>query len=308
MLNQVQVRQNFPTYPKRFERDKTDFSKVKKITAWIYSMQENASVEVGLVASIASVASAERVQQKSYELAPGWNQLVYDVDLNILNIAYDITLIQGISFAFQNVGSRDLEDAPVFYLDDVIIVEATEKVTLEDIVELKPYEICDFERLYQDYVVSPAVDNPLCMPDIERTGEENGIKPTSGGKMLKLVTHPGEKEQASWPRITIPEKIMQKAFGALTEEEKSVGKVQFDIYNASSYPKIFYPEFYSAGGKDWQAYNVVAEPGKWVTFSVPFSKLNSRIVEMPGYLKVAWGEYVGENQTFYLDNFRISAE
>ena len=99
---------------------------------------------------------------------------------------------------------------------------------------------------------------------------------------------------------------MQKAFASLTEEEKASAKIQFDIYNAGDIPMIFYPEFYTAGGKDWQAFNVVAAEHRWVTFSLPLSKLNARTVESPGFLKIAWGEYVGGDQTFYFDNFRIA--
>ena len=72
---------------------------------------------------------------------------------------------------------------------------------------------------------------------------------------------------------------MQKAFASLTEEEKVSAKIQFDIYNAGDIPMIFYPEFYTAGGKDWQAFNVVAAEHRWVTFSLPLSKLNARTVE-----------------------------
>ena len=89
----------FPLYSQKFGRDKTDFSKVKKITASIYCANETGSVEIGLISSVASVSSAERVQNREYKLNRGWNDLVYEVDLNILNIAYDITAMQGVSFA-----------------------------------------------------------------------------------------------------------------------------------------------------------------------------------------------------------------
>ena len=302
----------FPTYSQKYGRDLTDFSKVKRVSAWLYCENETGRVDMGLISSIASVNSAERIQQKTFTLKQGWNELAYEPDLNVMNIAYDITMIQGVSFAFENVGSRDLADAPVYYLDDVVITQAAEPRELTDVVELNPYEICDFERLYQNYVVTPDADNPpQYSPDLSRVGAQedtNGaeILPTSGSKMLKAITHPGEKYQATWSRFTIPEKIMQKAFASLTEEEKASAKIQFDIYNAGDIPMIFYPEFYTAGGKDWQAFNVVAAEHRWVTFSLPLSKLNARTVESPGFLKIAWGEYVGGDQTFYFDNFRIA--
>lgn len=302
----------FPTYSQKYGRDLTDFSVVKRVSAWLYCENESGFVEMGLISSIASVTSAERIQQKAFQLKHGWNELIYEPDLNVMNIAYDITMIQGVSFAFENAGSRDLADAPVYYLDDVTITRASEPRDVVDVAELAPYEICDFERLYQNYVVTPDADNaPQYSPDLSRVGEQedtNGalIIPSSGSKMLKVVTHPGEKYQASWARFTIPEKIMQKAFASLTEEEKASAKIQFDIYNASDIPMIFYPEFYTAGGKDWQAFNVVAAEHRWVTFSISLSKLNVRTVENPGFLKIAWGEYVGDDQTFYFDNFRIA--
>lgn len=302
----------FPTYSQKYGRDLTDFSKVKKVSAWIYCEEESGKVEVGLISSIASITSAERIQQKAFELKKGWNELVYEPDLNVINIAYDISMIQGVSFAFENASSRDLADAPVYYLDDVAITQTSEPREIIDVAELVPYEICDFERLYQNYVATSDADNvPQYAPDLSRVGEQtdtNGaaILPSSGSKMLKVVTHPGEKYQASWQRFTIPEKIMQKAFASLTEEEKASAKLQFDVYNASDVPMIFYPEFYTAGGKDWQAFNVVAAEHRWVTFSISLSKLNVRTVENPGFLKIAWGEYVGEDQTFYFDNFRIA--
>ena len=51
-------------------------------------------------------------------------------------------------------------------MDDVVLHRAAENRELTDLVELGKYEICDFERLYQQYVISPSVDNPDCMPDI----------------------------------------------------------------------------------------------------------------------------------------------
>lgn len=295
----------FPTYSLRFGRDETDFRSAESISASMYCAQPQGEVTVGLIVSIASVYSAERVQETTFALKQGWNDIRYEIDLNILNIAYDVTLIQGVSFAFENAGSRDLADAPVYYMDDVVLHRAAENRELTDLVELGKYEICDFERLYQQYVISPSVDNPDCMPDIAVVTGEDGVAPSSGSKMLKIVTYPGSTREGSWPRITIPEKIMQRVFSSLTEEEKARGSVAFDVYNASDTPKIFYPEFYSEGGKDWDAHSFTSNPGRWVTFSVPISELNQRTVEMSGFWKIAWAEYLGEAQTFYFDNFRI---
>lgn len=295
-----------------FGFDYTDLSKGEKITVDFYNAgSETVNVTMGLVGSVIGT-DIERASVYTRKLKSGWNEIQYYFDLNIVNIAYDVENIRGVYFQFENAGSRDIKDAPVIYMDNVVLYMSDEKVPLTNLIELDDNEICNFEKLYQRYIVTSEAKNAKCMAETEIVGTYNGVSPSNGTKMLRILTKAGDQVQGSWPKITIPEKIMQHSdMSKITKPEYSKTYFAFDIYNNSKKPMTFFPEFYASGGKGWKAFNCVSMPKQWVTVRYCFSDINEKNLADPGYFKIAWGEYTAafaDEAEFFLDNIRIIRE
>lgn len=291
-----------------FEYDYRDLTEYEYISLHIYNAQSvDKTMDVGLVTGIADINTTERLKGMSVTLKPGWNEVSYFPELSLINISYDVTNILGIYLEFENAGVREKKDAPVYYLDDIVLHKVKKPVEVEDIVTLSAGEICDFEKSYQKYILSTDVSNPKCVPTLSIvTAENEGIPAVSGSKVLKLVTRPGDSQNATWPKFTISEKIVRKSgYMKIPKEQWGEYVFRFEVY-AVGRAITFFPEFYSENGGNWTATNVVPKTGQWVTYEKSFSEFKEDVLANPGYIKVAWGEYPGTDElTFYFDNFRF---
>jgi hypothetical protein len=297
----------FPLESERFEYNYTDMTKYESVSMWVYNAETaTKNMEIGLVTSITDINTVEKIAGMVCSLVPGWNKVVYYPDLDIINLSYDVTAIPGVYIGFDNANSRDLEDAPVFYVDDVVITKTDVVKEFRDIIELDPGEIANFEKDYQKNILSLIVANAKCVPDMSIvTSAEAGVTATSGNKMLKVVTKPGDTPELTWPMFVIPEKVVRKSgYMNIPREDWSKYQICFDVY-AETAAKTFYPEFFGSGGAGWKAYNVRAVKGQWSTFRLSLSDMVEAHVSDPGYIRIAWAEYVtGGEMTFYFDNFR----
>lgn len=113
-----------PTYSNFYEFAYNNFSYTKSVTFTIYNAQDVEQViTFGLVKTLDSQTCLKGVK---YTLQPGINEIKYDVSDTVVPYTTDITNIEGLYFRFDNAGSRSLDDAPVFYLDDVKLVQTEE--------------------------------------------------------------------------------------------------------------------------------------------------------------------------------------
>ena len=301
-----------PLQSERFAYDYTDFTYYENISMWMYNASaENKIIKVGLITDIGDVNVAERAEGKIVSLKAGWNKIVYKPDLNLLNIMYDVTDIKGLYLEFEHTHSRELSDAPVYYLDDIVISSLGEQQSISTNLEFDEGEIINFEKEYQRYGVAYDVSKSSCIPELKVvSAKEEGVSASSGEYMLKVVTKPGESDRATWPRIVIPEKIIRSCgYMNIPEDQWGNYKISFDVYAVTA-EKEFYPEFYGQGGANIDnSYNVKAKVGEWRTFSVKLSDIRKpENLTNPGKFAIAWGEYVGAGETtFYFDNFRYEA-
>lgn len=291
-----------------FDYDYTDMTEYEYISLHLYNAQSvDKTVDIGFITGIADISTAEKLKGMTVTLKPGWNEIDYFPELSLVNISYDVTGILGLYIEFENAGVRDKKDAPVYYLDDIVLHKAKNPIEVEDIVTLSEGEICDFEKTYQKYILSADVANPKCIPDMSVvTAESEGITAPSGSKVMKLVTRPGDAQNATWPKFTLPEKIVRKSgFMKIAKEKWGEYVFKFEVY-AVGRAITFYPEFYSENGGNWTATNVAPKTGQWVTYEKSFTEFKDDVLANPGYIKIAWGEYPGtEELTFYFDNFRF---
>ena len=109
-----------------------DLDYLYSISMWVYNdSQEQKDAEIGIVTSFINLNdfNSDGVTQDagvSYKLNSGWNKLTYFIDKSEVYIPSGGTKAQGIYLQFENTPSRDIEDAPVFYLDDVVLTVKNE--------------------------------------------------------------------------------------------------------------------------------------------------------------------------------------
>lgn len=297
----------FPLTSERFNYNYSDMTTYDYVQMWVYNAQDtNKNMEIGVVGQINSVDSVEKATDTIVDLKPGWNRVIYFPNYDMIGLAGDPNNIPGLFLGFDHTHTRDIEEAPVFYIDDVIIKKAATPHEVKDVIQLDPGEIINFEKDYQRYVITLDVANEKCTPDYGIVNSsEVGIQATSGNSMLKLVTKPGDVFHASWPMFVIPQKVVRESgYMNIPEEDWDKYQICFDVY-AETASLDFYPEFFASGGRNRKAYKIIAEKGKWVTFRLTLSEMVTSHVIDPGYIRMAWGEYVtGGEMTFYFDNFR----
>ena len=104
-----------------------DLDYLYSISMWLYNdSEEQKEAEIGIVTSFINLneINSDGVTQGagiSYKLNSGWNKLTYFIDKSEVYLPSGGTKAQGIYLQFENTPSRDIEDAPVFYLDDVVL-------------------------------------------------------------------------------------------------------------------------------------------------------------------------------------------
>ena len=302
-----------PLISAKFNYNYSDFRWYDRISCSVYSAQPDNFIKIGLQAGDGiNSFGGTKVLERKYMLEEGWNELTYEINPSLIALTEDPQFINGITFSFENADSRELEDAKIMYIDDIKLNRIAEQAPVVDLVQLKPYEICDFEDAWQSYIISWS-GNSLITPDLEVVGrQENAdriITPTSGNSMLHVHLRAGSAVQGSLNYINIPQRLMQEAFEKITTEEIERGYLMFDVYNDGGAPTIFYPQFYNSQGALVVAYDFTAQTNQWVTFRVKLSDLKAKDIlpaDKTGTMTVPYWEFVGEDRDFYFDNFRIA--
>ena len=304
----------FPLSSVNFEYDHSNVAKIEKIRLHLYNAQsEQKTVKIGFVAQIVNIEETVRTAGTEFALKPGWNEINYFPDYALLNVLCDMHDVPGLYLEFEKTASRDIADAPVFYLDDI---ELTLRKTPAEAAEAEfaPGEICDFEKRYQEFIIAVEAIKEETRGDVKvvRAADEGLVAP-SGERVLKLVTKPGSVDYATWPTFAIPENIVRKSgFMNIPKDEWADYVFRFEVYMKDT-TDYFYAEYFVAGNNNRHAISVNAripgkkpQTGKWLTYEQPFTEFASAIIENPGYMRIAWAEYSAqEERTYYFDNFRF---
>lgn len=334
----------FPTTSNRFDFDYQNFLQVKEVVAYAFNASEKElAMTIGLATGIDS-------PPKSATIAPGdtvvlkpnvWTRIDYWIEPTVLGLSADLTAIKGVYFQFENQGIEYLEDgAPVVYLDDVRFVKYQEEQTFNtDFIELDRsegyYEICDFEKDYQQYSLLITRMGPISETfDYEIVdAEEKGITAPRGKKVLNVIRHARPEDVTASPSyIRIPDAIMQKAgFNEINEDLWREYYFRFDYYNAGPIDKYASNIFFSARGGVKASQNPYAfrkqsdgtykwvniwgidnrYKNQWFTFEISLYELSLNYKDYvldPGAFAISIGGYSlssGEDWNLYFDNFRI---
>ncbi len=326
----------FETISKRFNYDYSDFTKVDYVSMWVYNANDvEKTVKVGLVTNIADYQTITSAEGTKFTLKPGqWQEITYYVDFNAMNVSTTVTsemmtAIKGIYLAFDNAKTENLDEAPIFYLDDVYIGYKDAENTVSDVLQFDDGEICDFEKLYQKYVFVPVTRsiNAKCVSQLEVVrATDCGIEASSGNNVLKLTARSGDTSRGTWPGFNLPASVLH-ASGITTVDEKDYENTYFafDVYNAEAEDFEFYMVF-RQNDKGFKLTKIhKATAGEWTTFKISLAELgsvnssdvfssdyvaNGRVTD-PQDLLISYGEFLGAEdgsqieKIFYFDNFRI---
>ncbi|MBE5753421.1 MAG: hypothetical protein E7343_05090 [Clostridiales bacterium] len=297
------------------------------MTAKVYNEKTtNVKMKVGI-----STTAMGRCLSTEYELSPGWNDVLYSFNHSLI-MMYNGSLedIPGIYFEFTSCGTRNLADSDVVYIDEIKLNPLDGEVKITDVVKLDPYEICDFEKSYQQYVIGWDVyaDTPpeTKIVDVRKGELPDGVLPTSGFRCLQVETHPRTSGSATYPKLILKNYVIEKAVKALTEEEKQRAYICLDIYSKDvtwNFDTGFIDSKNGAMNSLQIATTLFWGPtcpkGEWkhvryklTDIDAPKGDKGSKTAEFmqyPDSMCLSWPDYfTGENRTFYLDNVRIELE
>ena len=302
----------FPLSSATYEYDYKDFTYFDNVNMWIYNAEDEAmEVEIGFVEKMVDINDYVTIPGEVNTLKPGWNRIIYYPDLNALNLVTEITELLGVYLRFNNTPSYELEDAPVFYVDDVQLKKLPTPQIVEDVIKLDQGEILNFDKLWQQNVLSISAPNSSTIPEmtIVRASEEN-IPLIDDGRtedyMLKVVTK--ASSLSGWPGFEIPGKVIKRSGATgISRTERSKYYLCYDVYAVDG-DKNFVPLYGVSSWSTWWNRNEpdVAKTGTWTTYRQNLADVSGSIYGSWAGYRVTWSEYSqGGDMTFYFDNFRL---
>ena len=257
--------------------------------------------------------------QKRFVLKNGWNEVEMKIDHDVLSMFYDLGECKDIMLAFDNYAVENLEfaDAPTIYLDEVKLnFLLTEYVPAEIDFILDEYEVCSFEKAYQQYVMKSS-SNSGRVADLSVVSTDNGVLPTQGNKMLKAVFTNGN---GGYSRLSFTPKLFETVDFSRFADNPDDYVFAVDGYNATSRVETIEMNYIWGGIKEWydsrlswgvnmQAVTWTLPTNAWSTYKLPLSTVaswNTNPLKGGFYLTMIYINNGIENGgTFYFDNFRI---
>ncbi|MBQ8685057.1 MAG: hypothetical protein IJ514_02655 [Clostridia bacterium] len=293
-----------PFFSEYYNFNYEDFTYADYIDLWIYNANDrDMPVNVGLVSAITSEEAITTFPAETFYLkANSWNLVTYYVDFNAMSINQSISLsqimqIKGLYLEFESSNTVDVNDAPVYYVDDVNLYYKDEPNTLKDVSEILEftheegsdvYEICDFEHVYQKYVFSTYVKNAACIPTLTIVNAENegmdGFLATSGSSVLKIEIPAGQTKGGSWTELILSSKIMSAFYNEFvfdSAKQKPIVPaaelknyyIAYDIYcvgeveNDYKFAHYLYDSQNNTYARTEGAPNLMIKPDQWQTWS-----------------------------------------
>lgn len=108
-----------------------DMKLLYSMTLWMYSTsEETKEMTVGVVTSFIDIENVTRDGGLTYRLNQGWNKVTYFIEKEDIYVPTGDTKIHGLYLEFDNAKSRDLADAPVYYLDNVSLDVKSEAIDI----------------------------------------------------------------------------------------------------------------------------------------------------------------------------------
>lgn len=302
----------FPTYSEMFEFDYRDFRRTTSISFEFYNAEEQAqNVAVGLTPTIFSTESFAFTKLEWHELAPNaWTTVTYEVDTRLLGFVYDVTSIAGFYMTFENAGSRDEEDAPDIYLDNIVLHRLTHDPVETESFVLGDMEYLDFEDTLQNGMIElggRAGQDAYIVKAADEVIDGTPLKATSGENVLKMEFMPVAQTTGNFSYVRFSNIVAQNSmFAKISDEEAQNMVISLDIYNAND--QTTYIEFDFMLHDDCIFGGFDLAPHSWTTVRYRLDEVLSKYKDFAQYgkLRFVMSEFTGEkSKVFYLDNIRF---
>lgn len=302
----------FPLKSDTFGFDYRDLRKTTSISFEFYNAENTVQkVAVGLTPTIKSTESITYTKTEWQELAPNaWTTISYNVDTRSLGFVYDVTSIAGFYMKFENVGSREEEDAPDIYLDNITLHRITYNPPETESFVLNGMEYLDFEDVLQNGMIEVGGRAETNIQIVKAANEKVDGKPleaTSGENVLKMEFMPVAETSSNWSYLCFADVVTQNSkFKDLTMEDAKNMVLSFDIYNACDVTT--YIEFDFRYYDDCMFGGFDLAPHQWSTFRYRLDDVLARYPDFAqhGKLQFVMSEFTGtQSKVFYLDNIRF---
>lgn len=302
----------FPSGSELFQFNYSDFRKTTSISFEFFNAEDKViKVAVGLTPTIKSTENITYTKREWQELAPNsWTTISYKVDTRALGFVYDVSSIAGFYMTFENVGSRDEEDAPDIYLDDIVIHRLTYSPPENESFVLNGMEYLDFEDKLQEGMIESggrAGHDAYIVKASDETVNGQKLQATSGENVLKMQFDPVAQDTGGFSYIRFSDIVTQNSmFKGMTAYDAKNIVLSFDIYNASD--EAVYIEFDFLYYDDCIFGGFYLQPHQWTTVRYGLEDVLTKYKDFAshGKLRFVMSEFEGtKSKIFYLDNIRF---
>ena len=288
--------------------DAADVSQTTRISAQIY----NAADEEVTMQTQLQFFGGDTANAQSHTLAPGWNTVLISVDAQSLGLSYGIFACKGLLFAF---GLS--EEAPTLYMDDIILYRTETPYTPMEIT-LDEYEICSFDKLYQQYVIVPYNRFENYIPEVSLNTD---VAYARNGRSLRVMMpgndgsfQTGNSSSYSYTGFSLSAGFMEEVHMEQYPEEDDEYTYNFSfwVYNAGSSQQRLFIHFYNADGDVYKSVTDIYVPaGEWEEVSIPLSELtagtSNTSYRNSGEIYINWEiNTLLEDRVMYYDEFYVT--
>ena len=291
----------FPTSSAAFAFDYQDFSYVDYVSFWMYNDQdEEKTVTVGLVNKYPKAEQITKLQGQTFNLKPNdWTLVKYVIDFGSMTLGSDIDrsdmiTIKGIYLEYEIAMSSEIEDAPVYYIDDITLIYKESINGFDLPVSFNPNDevkyLITFDEIYEKNIpVIRHQDVNSAPTQSVVTASEVDVVPTTGNRMLQYkfpLMKASEGYKSAWHRWTIPEQMMKLFWKTyfydgdrtnpyiIPRDEWKDWYFCYDVYNASPFAYNLSIKFACTDAK-WSSGGASVEftPGEWTTVKVSIDQI-----------------------------------
>ena len=298
-----------PFVSKKYDFDYADCAKIQTINMSVYNAEkDNIKMYIGLLFDDQAEAMSLPV---TFTLEPGWNEVAYALDHDVLAISNNLQTCYGMALRFDKVASRELKDAPKIYMDDIRLITTEKAVKPEKIQLLNEDGVCDFEQIAHKYVFSSSTHDAIHQADMSIVkAADYEITAPSGNNVLRAELKATDSIDG-----TIYERLIFNQVLAESLDFKNAGedaRFCFDLYNDSDVAIDFTVIFKMPKASSQTGDHLYASPKQWSKFSMPLAYLyrasGDDVVwyqDDTGQIEIHFGEFEGEDRVIYIDNLRI---
>ena len=235
--------------------------------------------------------------------------MLLSVNAQVLGISYDITDCKGILFSF-----AQMTPVPTLYMDNIILYKTDTPYTPMEFT-VDPYEICSFDKLYQQYVVVPnnRFENNIPALSINsdlnyaRKGRSLRVEMTANDGSFQV----GDSSNYSYTGFSLSQGYIEEVNMAQYDEDMYFS---FWVLNTGSAQQRLFIHFYNTDGEIYRSItNIYAPAGEWYNVKIQLSELSqgtsSTSYRNAGEIYINWEiNTLNEDRVMYYDEFAVTEE